>query len=206
MKITNALLASWLLLSLTGLSEEIKTVNPNGLWKWESSYSDRVSILKLEYEGKKLTGVILREDGRETRIEDSDYANGRIAFKTTWRRGDRAFTTQYKGAVGKDSIKGTMEFQGSGERRARNWQAKRTLKVDFAPLTLPREYPVVEADIELNQDNYQVWRDHILPDMSEMAWDQIPWLPTFKDGVLAANAAAKPLLLWTMNGHPLGCT
>ena len=31
-------------------------------------------------------------------------------------------------------------------------------------------------------------------------------LTTFKDGILAADTAGKPLLLWTMNGHPLGCT
>ena len=64
----------------------------------------------------------------------------------------------------------------------------------------------VEADIDLSEANYQAWRDHILPNESEMAWEQIPWLTTFKDGIVAANAAEKPLLLWTMNGHPLGCT
>lgn len=64
----------------------------------------------------------------------------------------------------------------------------------------------VKADIELSDMNYETWRDHILPDQNEMAWNKIPWLSTFHDGVLAADAAAKPLLLWTMNGHPLGCT
>jgi hypothetical protein len=39
-----------------------------------------------------------------------------------------------------------------------------------------------------------------------LAWQQIPWATTFKDGIVAADAAGKPLLLWTMNGHPLGCT
>jgi hypothetical protein len=66
--------------------------------------------------------------------------------------------------------------------------------------------PPVAADIELNEQNYQSWRDHILPDLSEMAWAQIPWLSTFHDGIVAADTENKPLLLWTMNGHPLGCT
>jgi hypothetical protein len=70
----------------------------------------------------------------------------------------------------------------------------------------PLPVPPVEADIELREENYEIWRDHILPDLSEMAWNQIPWLSTFHDGILAADAASKPLLLWTMNGHPLGCT
>ena len=64
----------------------------------------------------------------------------------------------------------------------------------------------VNGTIYLNDDNYEVWRNHILPELSEMAWAEIPWLSTFKDGILAADAADKPLLLWTMNGHPLGCT
>jgi hypothetical protein len=64
----------------------------------------------------------------------------------------------------------------------------------------------IEADIDLNDENYQAWRDHILPNEREMAWEKIPWLTTFKDGIAAAGAAEKPLLLWTMNGHPLGCT
>ncbi len=62
------------------------------------------------------------------------------------------------------------------------------------------------ADIALNADNYATWRDHIQPDLSELAWEDIPWRTTFKDGITAADAAGKPLLLWTMNGHPLGCT
>ena len=61
-------------------------------------------------------------------------------------------------------------------------------------------------DIELHQDNYAVWRDRILPAQEEMNWQQIPWLTTFRDGILAADREQKPLLLWTMNGHPLGNT
>ena len=60
--------------------------------------------------------------------------------------------------------------------------------------------------VELTDQNYAEWRKHILPDTGEVAWQQIPWATTFKDGIVAADAAGKPLLLWTMNGHPLGCT
>lgn len=60
--------------------------------------------------------------------------------------------------------------------------------------------------VELNKVNYMEWRDHIVPQEAELKWQQIPWLTTFKDGILAANKAEKPLLFWTMNGHPLGCT
>jgi hypothetical protein len=66
--------------------------------------------------------------------------------------------------------------------------------------------PTAKAKVELNDQNYADWRKHILPDTGELAWQQIPWETTFKDGIVASDVAGKPLLLWTMNGHPLGCT
>ena len=66
--------------------------------------------------------------------------------------------------------------------------------------------PPARAKVEFNDRNYAEWRKHILPDTGELAWQQIPWMTTFKDGIAAADVAGKPLLLWTMNGHPLGCT
>lgn len=76
------------------------------------------------------------------------------------------------------------------------------LVLAVAPLAAEESAPVPE----LNDQNYTAWRDHILPEESELAWEKIPWLTTFKDGIIAANDAGKPLLFWTMNGHPLGCT
>jgi hypothetical protein len=68
------------------------------------------------------------------------------------------------------------------------------------------EVPLAKAKGELHDQNYADWCKHILPDTGELAWQQIPWVTTFKDGIVAADVAGKPLLLWTMNGHPLGCT
>jgi hypothetical protein len=68
------------------------------------------------------------------------------------------------------------------------------------------EGPPAAAGVELDDRNYAEWREHILPDAGELAWQEVPWLTTFKDGIVAADAAGKPLLLWVMNGHPLGCT
>ena len=71
-------------------------------------------------------------------------------------------------------------------------------------------FPVVawaqSNEVELTTDNWNAWKEHVLPAQDEMEWMQIPWLTTFADGIAAANKADKPLLLWVMNGHPLGCT
>ena len=64
----------------------------------------------------------------------------------------------------------------------------------------------VEDKFFLNTDNYKMWKDFIKPTGKELAWVQIPWRSTFYDGLIDADNNQKPLLLWVMNGHPLGCT
>lgn len=46
----------------------------------------------------------------------------------------------------------------------------------------------------------------IVPASEELAFREIPWRPTFWDGVVEAREQDRPVLLWAMNGHPLGCT
>jgi hypothetical protein len=65
---------------------------------------------------------------------------------------------------------------------------------------------VADSPFALTDKNFSAWKAHIQPDRSELAWTQIPWLPTFAEGLVHADAEQKPLLLWVMNGHPLGCT
>ena len=55
------------------------------------------------------------------------------------------------------------------------------------------------------QDVAQV-RAHVLPRTEELAWKALGWRASLWDGVVEAQAARKPILLWAMNGHPLGCT
>ncbi len=66
--------------------------------------------------------------------------------------------------------------------------------------------PTRAFDIELSDGNFAQWLDHIAPTEAELDWENIPWLATFHEGIVKANAEDKPLLLWVMNGHPLGCT
>jgi hypothetical protein len=55
----------------------------------------------------------------------------------------------------------------------------------------------------LNDRTFAQWRDCIRPKSSSAT---VNWLPTLWDGVIAAQTQDKPILLWAMNGHPLGCT
>jgi hypothetical protein len=46
----------------------------------------------------------------------------------------------------------------------------------------------------------------VLPSEVEMAWQQLDWRPTLWDAVVEAHEKKRPVLLWAMNGHPLGHT
>ena len=59
---------------------------------------------------------------------------------------------------------------------------------------------------ELSVADVPRWRDHVRPSTDELAFEEIDWLPSLAEGLVRANAEARPLLLWAMNGHPLGCT
>ena len=58
----------------------------------------------------------------------------------------------------------------------------------------------------LTEQSYVKWRDYILPASNELAWLNIPWRNNLWEAAIEANRIDKPILLWTMNGHPLGCT
>jgi len=69
-----------------------------------------------------------------------------------------------------------------------------------APTSRPAVRPVLEWG------TYEAWKSAILPTPDEAAWATIPWHATLADGLRAAADGEKPILLWVMNGHPLGCT
>lgn len=180
--------------------------DPSGVWKVQLSIGNRgsrTSILKLQRQGDALTGTLMRFEGSQTAIENGRYLDGELSFDLSRDWNGRKFSTRYVGTLVKDTIQGTTQFAFRGRQRTWDWVATRTTS---EPTTQAASAPPVAADIDLNAENYQAWHDHILPKSSELAWEQIPWLTTFQDGILAADAADKPLLLWTMNGHPLGCT
>ena len=77
--------------------------------------------------------------------------------------------------------------------------------------TLKRDDPsgferLKSAAIKLNRANYRRYLRYIVPRRSEQGWRNIPWRPTYWQGVLEAQRRRKPMLVWAMNGHPLGLT
>ena len=58
-------------------------------------------------------------------------------------------------------------------------------------------------DAELTEATYETWRDHVLPRQWELNFQRIAWRTSFWEGVIEAQEKDMPILLWTMNGHPL---
>lgn len=51
---------------------------------------------------------------------------------------------------------------------------------------------------------FDAWRAHF--DVRTDAWRAIPWRASYREGLADAADANRPVLLWVMNGHPLGPT
>ena len=59
---------------------------------------------------------------------------------------------------------------------------------------------------ELKEETFDTWYTSILPNKSELTWRTIGWRGTLGEAWLEARQKDRPILLWAMNGHPLGCT
>jgi hypothetical protein len=46
----------------------------------------------------------------------------------------------------------------------------------------------------------------IKPHAAEQKWTEVHWLADLWEARRQAAAQGKPILLWEMDGHPLGCT
>ena len=63
-----------------------------------------------------------------------------------------------------------------------------------------------DSGLKITRQNTMAWKKHIRPSEQELEWKKIAWLPDLKSGLTEASRSGKPILLWTMNGHPFGCT
>jgi hypothetical protein len=58
----------------------------------------------------------------------------------------------------------------------------------------------------LTDDNIRKWIDFIRPGDSDNKWERLEWRTELGAAIEEAKKLQRPILLWAMNGHPLGCT
>ncbi|MFT7620516.1 MAG: hypothetical protein ACI97A_004173 [Planctomycetota bacterium] len=61
-------------------------------------------------------------------------------------------------------------------------------------------------EVLINEANFEEWLAFIRPTKSELSFERVGWRGEFWPAVKEARMLGRPILLWTMNGHPLGCT
>ena len=64
---------------------------------------------------------------------------------------------------------------------------------------------VTRAAEPINPARFEQLHTLIKPKAAEEKWAQIPWLASLWQARQQAARDGKPLLLWEMDGHPLGC-
>ncbi|MAW75929.1 MAG: hypothetical protein CMJ95_00870 [Planctomycetes bacterium] len=74
------------------------------------------------------------------------------------------------------------------------------LIASFSWMPLPRSDEGTLSDAEFQQLHRQ------LQASSEVPWRTIPWKISLLDAQRASVSQKKPIFIWAMDGHPLGCT
>ena len=59
---------------------------------------------------------------------------------------------------------------------------------------------------EPNADNLREWMTFVQPAEHEEIYRTVGWRNALWPAVVEARELGRPILFWTMNGHPLGCT
>ncbi len=103
------------------------TGSATGTWKWTLEIPNGQTLefsAKLTQEGDKLTGAQMVGD-QERPISEGTIKGGEIRFKVVSKRDDRTVTSNYRGKLDGDTIKGKWDSDWSGEVVTRDWEAKR---------------------------------------------------------------------------------
>lgn len=74
-----------------------------------------------------------------------------------------------------------------------------------ALLALVVVVPMSRAADPIKPEQFQKLHALIKPGPQEEKWMQIPWMTSLWDARKKAAAEGKPILLWEMDGNPLGC-
>ena len=57
----------------------------------------------------------------------------------------------------------------------------------------------------LTAESFEALFEACRPRADEERWTEVPWIGHLWEGRQQAAALEKPLFIWAMNGHPLGC-
>jgi hypothetical protein len=80
----------------------------------------------LKLEGDKVTGVMIRKNGQELKVEDGTLMGGEISFRVPGKTpGGQPMVHKYHGKLSGDIIKGTATIELPDRTVSGDWEAKR---------------------------------------------------------------------------------
>jgi hypothetical protein len=152
-------------------SEAKKTspVDPTGTWIWQYTISDNdVDFqVKLNWDGKKLTGTYTAFD-ETTDIEESKLEKDQLTFVTKREFNGTEIVATFSGKVKPDDIEGTVSVEiGDDDPREFDWNAKRSVEIDdvLGTWELKVETPngVIEPRLTLTKDGDKLQGKYVSP-------------------------------------------
>ena len=69
-----------------------------------------------------------------------------------------------------------------------------------------QQEPARWAAPALTDESYRQWLAFIRPSQEELKWRKVRWHKSLSEAAAEARQLRRPILLWTMNGHPCGET
>ena len=120
------LLVAALVVACTGLVGLARAADndPTGTWKWKSAKGE--ATVKLKLKGDKVTGVMIRKNGDELKVEDGTLKDGEISFRVPGKTpGGKPMVHKYHGKLSGDTIKGTATIELPDQTVSGEWEAKR---------------------------------------------------------------------------------
>ncbi len=100
-----------------------------GTWHWSFTMPDGTTSqpeLVLESDEGLLTGTTSFRPGSEAAITNVLVRGSQLRFQVVRNRGERQIVTTYAGTLSGRTIRGTVESNWAGEKRAYPWEARRT--------------------------------------------------------------------------------
>jgi len=73
----------------------------------------------------QLTGTIAGPQGEPTEIKDGKVDKDTVTFRVEREFNGSVFKIDYNGKINGDTIEGKSEMERNGEKRTRDWKAKR---------------------------------------------------------------------------------
>jgi hypothetical protein len=116
----------------TAEKKEAAPADPTGTWKWEVEFGENSAEfkLKLNWDGKKLTGKYTAFDNT-TEIEQARLEKDQISFVDKREFNGNEVVAEFKGKVKPDDIEGTVtvDFGGQGPQDF-DWNPERAVEID----------------------------------------------------------------------------